>query len=102
MGEFHDAVSHLLDAFARGVSIIKTQRRRRKSIPIDPASMSAESLLSKTLKHNQVIVGDAYGKDFDRHGLAFAKGDGKMTPIFRKNRQEYHGFNPASNALLLL
>jgi hypothetical protein len=81
MGDFHDAVSSLLDAFARGISIIKTQRGRRKAekIDLDPTSKSAEVHLSKTLKHNQVVVQDAYGKDLVRHGPEFAKGDGMST-----------------------
>lgn len=79
MGEFHDAVSHLLQAFARGVSIIKTQRGRRKKnkILIDSTAKSAEIHLSKTLKHNSAVVQDAYGKDLMRHGPDFAKGDGE-------------------------
>jgi hypothetical protein len=85
MGEFHDVVSGLLDAFARGISIIKTQRGRRKSekIPIDPTSKSAETHLTKTLKYNRVVVEDAYGKDLVRHGPEFAKGDGKILSACR-------------------
>ena len=79
MGEFHDAVSTLLDAFAHGVAMIKTQRGRRKkeSIPIDSTTKSAETHLSKALKKNRVDVKDAYGKDLARYGPDFANGDGK-------------------------
>jgi hypothetical protein len=79
MGEFHDAVSTLLDAFTHGMAVIKTQRGRRKkeSIPIDSTTKSAETNLSKALKKNRVDVKDAYGKDLARHGPDFAKGDGK-------------------------
>ncbi len=79
MGEFHDAVSTLLDAFTHGVAMIKTQRGRRKkeSIAIDSTTKSAETHLSKVLEKNRADVKDAYGKDLARHGPDFAKGDGK-------------------------
>lgn len=79
MGEFHAAVSSLLDAFARGISIIKTQRKRRKSgrIQIDQSSKVAETHLSKSLKKNRTEVQSAYGKDLNRFGPGFAEGDGK-------------------------
>jgi len=77
MGEFHDAVSTLLEAFAHGISIIKIQRCRRKKehIPIEPSKKNAESHLSKSLKKNRTEVKTAYGKDLARFGPGFAAGD---------------------------
>jgi hypothetical protein len=79
MGEFHDAVSTLLEAFGRGIDIIKSQRGRRKreQLPIEPAKKNAESHLSKSLKENRLDVEKAYGRDLARHGHGFAVGDGK-------------------------
>lgn len=78
MGEFHDAVSVLLEAFARGVAIIKTQRGRRKKEqrPVDPSQKIAETHLSKSLKNNRTDVKNAYGRDLARLGPEFAAGDG--------------------------
>ncbi|KAG4435839.1 hypothetical protein IFR05_008665 [Cadophora sp. M221] len=77
MGELHGAVSSLLDAFARGIGIIKAQRKRRKSgrIPIDQSSKAAETNLSKSLKKSRTEVRNAYGKDLSRFGPGFAEGD---------------------------
>ncbi|KAK0124517.1 hypothetical protein ONS95_009466 [Cadophora gregata] len=77
MGEFHGAVSSLLDAFARGIGIIKAQRKRRKNghIPIDQSSKTAETQLSKSLKKSRTEVKNAYGKDLNRYGPGFAEGD---------------------------
>ena len=85
MGEFHDAVSTLLEAFAHGISIIKIQRCRRKKehMPIDPRKKSAESHLSKSLKKNRTEVKTAYGKDLVRFGPGFAAGDGKFVLLIR-------------------
>lgn len=79
MGELHDAVSALLDAFARGVSAIRTQRSRRheEHLPIDPAQKSAETRLRRTLKKSGVDVKEAYGRDLARLGAGFASGDGE-------------------------
>jgi hypothetical protein len=78
MGEFHEAVSTLLEAFTHGISIIKIQRCRRKKehTPIDPNKKNAESHLSKSLKKNRTDVQTAYGKDLARFGPGFAAGDG--------------------------
>ncbi|KAH9222768.1 hypothetical protein DL95DRAFT_441115 [Leptodontidium sp. 2 PMI_412] len=77
MGELHGAVSSLLDAFARGIGIIKAQRKRRKSshITIDQSSKAAETNLSKSLKKSRTEVRNAYGKDLSRFGPGFAEGD---------------------------
>ncbi|PMD34046.1 hypothetical protein L207DRAFT_534418 [Hyaloscypha variabilis F] len=77
MGEFHDAVSTLLEAFGRGIDIIKCQRgtREKEQLPIEPAKKSAETHLSKSLKKNRVDVKNAYGRDLARHGPGFAVGD---------------------------
>jgi hypothetical protein len=78
MGEFHDAVSTLLQAFAHGISIIKTQRGRRKKekVPIDSSRKIAESHLSKSLKKNRKDVKNAYERDVALLGPGFAVGDG--------------------------
>ncbi len=83
MGEFHDAVSILLDAFGRGIDIIKCQRgqRKRDRLPIEPAKKNAESHLSKSLKNNRTDVKNAYGRDLARHGPGFAVGDGKKASL---------------------
>lgn len=85
MGEFHGAVSSLLDAFARGIGIIKAQRKRRKSghIPIDQSSKTAETQLSKSLKKSRTEIKNAYGKDLNRLGPGFAEGDGKHSTLLR-------------------
>jgi hypothetical protein len=80
MGELQNAVSALLDAFARGIAVIKTQRVRRKKekVPIDSTHKAAETRLSKSLKKNRADVQDAYGKDLARFGPGFAAGDGRF------------------------
>jgi hypothetical protein len=77
MGGFHDAVSTLLETFARGIAIIKTQRRRREreNLPLEPTHKKAESHLSKSLKKNRVTVKDAYGRELSTVGSGFAEGD---------------------------
>jgi len=79
MGEFHDAVSALVEAFSHGISIIGTQRGRRKKqqLAIDSTTRSAEESLNKSLKKNKTEVKNAYGKDLARFGPGFAAGDGK-------------------------
>jgi hypothetical protein len=79
MGEFHEAVFALLQAFGRGVDIIKSQRgrREREQLPIEPTKKNAESHLSKSLKKNRIDVKEAYGRDLARHGPGFALGDGE-------------------------
>ena len=78
MGEFHDAVSTLLQAFSNGISVIRTQRGRRKKdrIPIDPPRKEAESSLSKSLKRNRTDVKKEYERDVALLGPGFAVGDG--------------------------
>ncbi|KAF4635343.1 hypothetical protein G7Y89_g2762 [Cudoniella acicularis] len=58
MGEFHDAVSTLLDAFARGISIIKTQSQHGKDR--SRTRITADSQLSRSLKNNRAEVKNAY------------------------------------------
>lgn len=86
MGELHGAVSSLLDAFARGIGIIKAQRKRRKSshITIDQSSKAAETNLSKSLKKSRTEVRNAYGKDLSRFGPGFAEGDGKLSELLHE------------------
>ena len=84
MGEFHDAVSTLLDAFARGITIIKCQRGRRKreQLPIEPTKKHAETHLSKSLKRNRTDVRDTYQRDLKHYGPGFAVGDGEIFSVF--------------------
>ena len=81
MGELQNAVSALLDAFARGIAVIKTQRAQRKKEkrPIDSTHKTAETRLSKSLKKSKSEVQDAYGKDLARFGPGFAAGDGNSS-----------------------
>jgi len=83
MGEFHDAVSTLLEAFSRGIAIIKTQRGRRKqeNLPLDSTHKKAETHLSKSLKKNKVTVKGAYGRELSQVGPGFAEGDGKLSGV---------------------
>ncbi|KAG0646696.1 hypothetical protein D0Z07_6212 [Hyphodiscus hymeniophilus] len=77
MGELQNAVSALLDAFARGIAVIKTQRNRRKAekLSIDSTHKTAETRVSKSLKRNKADVQSAYTKDLARFGSGFAAGD---------------------------
>jgi hypothetical protein len=77
MGEFHDAVSTLLEAFSRGIDIIQSQRGRRKreQLPLQSSKKVAETHLSKSLKKNRTDVKKAYGRDLARFGPGFAVGD---------------------------
>lgn len=79
MGDFHNVVTALLDAFAQGISIIKTQRKRRKAgAPrLDSAQKAAETDLQKSFKSSQNDIASAYGRDLALHGSGFAIGDGK-------------------------
>jgi hypothetical protein len=78
MSEFHEAVSTLLEAFAKGLSIIKAQKKRRSK---DHASSktTSEAHLSKSLKKNRVDVRNAYHRDLAQLGPGFAAGDGKAS-----------------------
>lgn len=79
MGEFHEAVFALLQAFGHGLDIIKSQRgkRKREQLPIEPTKKNAESHLNKSLKKNRIAVKEAYGRNLARHGPEFAVGDGE-------------------------
>ncbi len=83
MGEFHDAVSTLLEAFSRGIAMIKTQRGRRKqeNLPLDSTRKKAETHLSRSLKKNKVTVKDAYGRELLQVGPGFAEGDGRLPSV---------------------
>jgi hypothetical protein len=80
MSQFNDAVSTLLRAFSDGISIIKTQRGRRKKekLPIDSSRRAAETHLSKSLKKNRTEVKNAYERDVARFGPGFQVGDGEF------------------------
>ncbi|TVY22594.1 hypothetical protein LHYA1_G008768 [Lachnellula hyalina] len=74
MSEFHDAVSSLLEALEKGLSIIKAQKKRR---PKDQASSkkTPEAHLSRSLKKNHAEVKKIYSRDLARFGAGFAAGD---------------------------
>ena len=78
MSEFHEAVSTLLEAFAKGLSIVKAQKKRRSK---DQASAKAapEAHLSKSLKKNRADVKNAFRRDLTQFGPEFAAGDGKTS-----------------------
>jgi hypothetical protein len=78
MSEFHDAVSTLLEAFARGLSIIKAQKKRRSKEQTSTKT-APEVQLSKSLKRNRKDVKTAYSRDLVRFGPGFAAGDGKTS-----------------------
>lgn len=84
MGEFHDAVSALVEAFSHGISIIGTQRGRRKKqqLAIDLPTKTAEENLNRCLKKNKSDVKKTYEKDLARIGPGFASGDGKDKFIY--------------------
>lgn len=80
MGELHDAVTALLDAFARGISVIREQRSRRKEgrLLVDPVQQTAETHVRKSLKKSRSDVDEAYRRDLARYGPGFAAGDGEI------------------------
>jgi len=85
MSQFNDAVSTLLRAFSDGISIIKTQRGRRKKekLPIDSSRRAAEIHLNKSLKKNRAEVKSAYERDVARFGPGFQVGDGEFLILLR-------------------
>ncbi|TVY85824.1 hypothetical protein LAWI1_G008446 [Lachnellula willkommii] len=74
MDEFHDAVSSLLEALEKGLSIIKAQKKKH---PKDQASSkkTPEAHLSRSLKKNHAEVKKMYSRDLARFGAGFAAGD---------------------------
>ncbi|TVY34644.1 hypothetical protein LSUB1_G006150 [Lachnellula subtilissima] len=80
MSEFHDAVSSLLEALEKGLSIIKAQKKRR---PKDQASSKTtpEAQLNRSLKKNHTEVKKTYSRDLARFGAGFAAGDGSRSPF---------------------
>ncbi|KIN06073.1 hypothetical protein OIDMADRAFT_176179 [Oidiodendron maius Zn] len=82
MGELHDAVTALLDAFARGISVIRAQHSRRKEeqLPVDLVQQTAETHVRKSLKKSRADVKEAYTRDLARYGPRFAAGDGTFSP----------------------
>jgi hypothetical protein len=79
MGELHDAVSALLDAFAHAISVIRAQRSRRREeqLPVDPVQQTAETRVRKSLRKSRTDVDEAYRRDLARYGPGFATGDGE-------------------------
>jgi len=78
MSEFHDAVSTLLEAFARGLSIIKAQKKQRSKEQASTKT-APEAQLSKSLKRNRKDVKVAYNRDLAQFGHGFAAGDGETS-----------------------
>jgi hypothetical protein len=80
MGELHDAVTALLDAFAHGISVIREQRSWRKEgrLLVDPVQQTAETHVRKSLKKSRSDVDEAYRRDLARYGPGFAAGDGEI------------------------
>jgi hypothetical protein len=74
MVEFHDAVSSLLKAFARGIATIKRKRDHQ-----DATNSVADKSLSKSLRKSRKDVKDAYSRNLGRFGPGFAIGDGEST-----------------------
>lgn len=72
MGEFHDAVTTLLEAFSRGLAVIKRKRAISSS-----TDKSKDLTLKKSLKRSRSDVQTAYGREMGRVGPGFANGDGK-------------------------
>jgi hypothetical protein len=87
MGDFHDTVSDLLDAFTRGISIIKRQKSNNLKGGTPPKT-AAEVRLSKSLKKNKVDVENAYNRDLNRFGNGFAVGDGKLPYMWLRRSTE--------------
>jgi hypothetical protein len=78
MGDFHTAVSTLLDAFARGLAVI---RRKKERLPQDSTQRDADKQLSRSLRKSRADVKNAYGRDLARFGPGFAVGDGEFPYI---------------------
>lgn len=74
MGEFHDTVSTLLDAFSRGLSIIKSHKKNRSKEQCYTKS-DPQYQLSRSLKKNRRDVKNAYGRELAQFGPDFAAGD---------------------------
>ena len=98
MGELHDVVSALLDAFALGISVIRAQRSRRREeqLPVDPAQQTAETHVRKSLRKSRTDVDEAYRRDLARFGPGFASGDGEI--LHTSFQQE--PCRPGANSLL--
>lgn len=80
MGEFHDAVTTLLDAFTSAIGVIKVQRGKRKTarVAIDDERKEAESYLSRSLKRSRRDVKHAYERDAKALGDGFRNGDSML------------------------
>lgn len=89
MGELHDAVTALLDAFARGISVIRAQHLRRKEqqLPADAVQQAAETHVRKSLRKSRADIKEAYTRDRARYGPRFAAGDGTSLPATAGSRQ---------------
>lgn len=75
MGEFSEAVTTLLKAFSRGLSVLK---HKKDHIPSDPTQKVTDRHLSKSLKKSRSDVKTSYSRDLKKFGPGFAHGDGKM------------------------
>lgn len=72
MGDFHHAITTLLDAFSRGLGVIK---RKKHSSPADSTQKEDDRRLSKSLCKSRADVREAYSRDLARFGNGIAVGD---------------------------
>lgn len=79
MSQFNEAVIALIEAYNRGISVIKTHRRRRKDdkARVGAEIEAAEVRLSKTLKKGKADVVSAYSHELADFGSKFTAGDGE-------------------------
>lgn len=80
MGEFHDAVSTLLEAFTRGIAVLKRKKDRggSNSRLTHKSTGCADEELSKALRNSRTDVRTAYTKNLAKFGSGFAAGDGEF------------------------
>ncbi|KAH8602428.1 hypothetical protein B0O99DRAFT_139426 [Bisporella sp. PMI_857] len=82
MGEFHDAVNSLLEAFSRGLTVLKC--KRKQTSPQSTSVKGLEARLGNSLKKSRSDVRKAYKEDLARIGPGFAHGDGRFTSQYLK------------------
>jgi len=77
MGQFNEAVVALIEAFNRGIGIIKTHRRRRKAAKahIGSGIEAEEERLSRSLKKGKTDIASAYARELAELGSQFTEGD---------------------------
>lgn len=80
MRDFHNAISTLLETFARGIAVIK--RKKERVPPADGVQRENDRRLSKSLKRSKIDVERAYGRDLARFGEGIAVGDGEFSLFY--------------------